>query len=212
VTEDRTFAFVDLVGFTALTEAHGDDEAVATLARFRQLTGDALGPDDALVKTIGDEVMLAFAGPAEAVTGLRRLFEATRSDESLPLARGGAHHGPAVRDGTDWFGATVNLAARVAAEAAAGHLVVTSDVALAARDAGQVVSHIGLVSLRNVTEPVDLYEIELGPVPDTAVDPVCAMKVPTTGPTAVHLRHGDRVVWFCGLPCAARYAAAPDRY
>ena len=59
----RTFAFVDISGFTALTEAHGDEEAVATLARFREITHAALAPSDILVKTIGDAVMLAFSQP-----------------------------------------------------------------------------------------------------------------------------------------------------
>jgi adenylate cyclase len=209
---DRTFAFVDLSGFTALTEAHGDTEAVATLARFRQLGRDALGPGDVLVKTVGDEAMLAFEHPGAAVAALRRLYEAALDDESLPLLRGGAHHGPAVVDGDDFFGASVNLAARVAGHAQAGQLLVTTAVAFAARDAGEVVTHLGTVRLRNIAEPVDLYEIELDPHPDTAVDPVCAMKVPTTGPAAIRLHHAGRDVWFCGLPCVARYAAAPDRY
>jgi adenylate cyclase len=137
---DRTFAFVDLSGFTALTEAHGDTEAVATLARFRRLSREALAPGDALVKTVGDEAMLAFPGPHAAVAALRRLYEAALADENLPLLRGGAHHGTAVPDGDDFFGATVNLAARVAGRARGGQLLVTTDVALAARDAGEVVT------------------------------------------------------------------------
>ncbi len=71
---------------------------------------------------------------------------------------------------------------------------------------------MGPVPLRNVAEPVDLYQIELNPRTDTAVDPVCAMKVPSTGPSAIHLRYAERDLWFCGLPCVARYAAAPETY
>jgi adenylate cyclase len=209
---DRTFAFVDLCGFTALTEAHGDEEAVATLTRFRGLAASALGPNDLLVKTIGDAVMLAFDQPAPAIPALRRLFNAASADEAMPLIRAGVHHGSAVEDGMDYFGAAVNLAARVAAHAAGGQLLATTDAALAARDTGEVVTHVGAVALRNIAEPVDLYEIEFRPSSDIAVDPVCAMKVPTTGPSRIVLRHADRDVWFCGLPCVARYAAAPDRY
>ncbi len=135
---DRTFAFVDLSGFTALTEAHGDDEAVRTLGRFRTLTNGALGPDDVLVKTIGDAVMLAFPDPERAVAGLRRLFDAALGDATLPLIRAGAHHGPAVADGDDFFGAAVNLAARVAAQAGGGQLLVTVSIANAAQEAGEV--------------------------------------------------------------------------
>jgi adenylate cyclase len=209
---DRTFAFVDLSGFTALTEAHGDEEAVATLTRFREITENALGPDDDLVKTIGDAVMLAFATPALAVAALRRLFDEAHADPSMLLIRAGAHTGSAIVDGDDYFGGAVNLAARVAAHAGGGQLLVTTEVANAATGTGEVITFVGGVPLRNIADPVDLYEIELNPRSSSAVDPVCAMKVPTSGPSAVHLRHNDQDLWFCGLPCLARYAAAPDAF
>jgi len=209
---ERTFAFVDLSGFTALTEAHGDEEAVAMLTRFREITQGALGPTDVLVKTIGDAVMLAFSDPRLAVLALRRLFEHALADSSMPLIRAGTHNGPAIADGNDFLGAAVNLAARLAAYAGGGQLLVTDRVARAATEIGEVVTLVGAVSLRNIAEPVDVYEIELNPRSSFAVDPVCAMKVPTTGPSTVHLKHNDREVWFCGLPCLARYAAAPEAF
>jgi adenylate cyclase len=209
---DRTFAFVDLSGFTALTEAHGDEEAVATLSRFRRIAHTVLGPNDLLVKTIGDAIMFAFTEPADAVVALRQLFDAALADEAMPLIRAGAHHGPAVEEADDFFGAAVNLAARVAAHAGGGQFLATTPVAIAARDAGEVVTHVGPVTLRNIAEAVDLYEIDVQHASDIAVDPVCAMKVPKTGPSVVHLKQGYRDVWFCGLPCVARYAASPDRY
>ena len=56
-----------------------------------------------------------------------------------------------------------------------------------------LITFVGAVSLRNIAEPVDLYQIELNPVSSIAVDPVCAMKVPTTGPsTRDRSCHGRR--------------------
>jgi len=209
---ERTIAFVDLSGFTALTEAHGDEEAVAMLTRFREITQQALGPTDDLVKTIGDAVMLAFSSPTLAVSALRRLFDDALADPSMLLIRAGAHTGSAIADGSDYLGATVNLAARVAAHAGGGQLLVTEPVANAATEIGEVITFVGAVPLRNIAEPVILYEIDVNPDSSSAVDPVCAMKVPTTGPSAVHLTHNDHELWFCGLPCLARYAAAPDTF
>ena len=146
-----------------MTEAHGDEEAVATLGRFRDFTQAALGPRDVLVKTIGDAVMLAFFEPAHAVLALRRLFQSVSADPSMPLVRAGAHHGSAIAEGDDFFGSTVNLAARVAAYAGGGQLLVTEEVALTATGTGEVVTHVGAMSLRNIAQPVDLYEIELNP-------------------------------------------------
>src|SRR5689334_21582213 len=67
---EATFAFVDLAGFTALTEAHGDAEAFAIVRAFRDRALKALGPHDELVKTIGDSVMLAFPHPQAAIRAL----------------------------------------------------------------------------------------------------------------------------------------------
>jgi len=209
---ERTFAFVDLSGFTALNEAHGDEHAVAMLARFRKLTEQALGTDDMLVKTIGDAVMLAFVTPSAALSALRRLFDLAEEDSDMPLLRGGAHTGSAIAEDNDYLGAAVNLAARVAAYAGGGQLLVTESVAFAATDLDEVISFVGATSLRNIAEPVDLYEIELNPRSATAVDPVCAMKVSTTKPSTVHLKHDNRDLWFCGLSCVSRYSTAPELF
>jgi hypothetical protein len=86
-------------------------------------------------------------------------------------------------------------------------------VALAARDLGHVVTHVGALELRNVSEPVDVYEVAVGDASvQVAVDPVCSMRVPTTGPAAIALHRNDEHLWFCGLPCLARYAADPAAY
>jgi adenylate cyclase len=212
VNRERTFAFVDLAGFTALTEAHGDAVAVATLARFRALVDAALGPEDVVVKTIGDAVMLACATPLDAARALVRLFGAVEADDGLPLLRGGVHSGPALEEDGDYFGAAVNLAARVGAFARGGQLLSTAPVAFAATEIGAVVTHVGPIALRSIAKPIDLYDISIAGLDATAIDPVCAMKVPMSGPAVVTLHHHDTEVWFCGLPCAARYAAAPERF
>jgi class 3 adenylate cyclase len=212
MSTDRTFAFVDLAGFTALTDAHGDAEAIRIARGFQQRAQDALAPGDELVKTIGDEVMLAFADPNAAIVALEQMFRGPE-DGLVLLPRAGAHHGSAIVDGADYFGHAVNVAARVAAQAAGGQLLVTDQVAEAAQARGHVITHMGAVTLRNIVEPLDIYEVDLlDEQPDTAVDPVCAMRVPTRGERAIGLMWRNAHVWFCGLPCVARFAADPDRF
>jgi adenylate cyclase len=213
-TIEATFAFVDLAGFTAVTEAHGDVEAVSIVRRFRDRTLDVLGPGDELVKTIGDAVMLRFPTPEAAVVSLRQLLqhELGVHDAAL-LPRAGAHHGNAVLVEGDYYGAAVNLAARVAGQARGGQLLVTSHVAMAARDLGAIITHVGSVSLRNVSESIDVYDIRISDSAQTAVtDPVCQMRVPTTGESAIVLDWAGRRFHFCGLPCVSRFAANPDRF
>jgi class 3 adenylate cyclase len=211
---EATFAFVDLAGFTAMTEAHGDAEAVAIVRAFRDRALHVLGPDDELVKTIGDAVMLRFPTPEAAITALRELLQRELVvHDAVLLARAGAHHGPAVVVDGDYYGATVNLAARVAGEARGGQLLVTTRAALAARDLGAIVTHVGSVQLRNVSESVDVYDVRVDEETDIVVtDPVCQMRVPTTGDAAIALDWSGRRFHFCGLPCVSRFAADPTRY
>ena len=173
-----------------------------------------LRPDDELVKTIGDAVMLRFPTPQAAITALRELLQRELVvGNAVLLPRAGAHHGPAVVADGDYYGAAVNLAARVAAQARGGQLLVTTHVALAARDLGATIMHVGSVHLRNVGEPVDLYDVHVGEGADAVVtDPVCQMRVPSTGGTAIELVWAGRRFHFCGLPCVSRFAANPDRY
>ena len=84
---------------------------------------------------------------------------------------------------------------------------------MAARDLGTVITHIGSMQLRNVSESVDICDVRVSEGDDTVVtDPVCQMRVPTTPDVAIALNWAGRHFHFCGLPCVSRFAADPDRY
>jgi adenylate cyclase len=154
-----TFLFADIAGYTALTEAHGDEDA-AELARTFCRAVDRMTRSDGgeLVKTIGDAVMIRHPHPARAVTlGLRAAGEVL-AGHGFPTVRVGMHHGPALESDGDWFGSTVNLAARVAALAAGGEVLLTGAV----RDAADELEGVALESrgeqrLRNVAVPVPIF-------------------------------------------------------
>jgi class 3 adenylate cyclase len=209
---ERTVAFVDLAGFTALTEAHGDADAVKLVERFVELARDAVAERGEMVKSIGDAVMLAFAERTDALDAVGVLFEACFVESGFPVPRAGMHHGPVVARSGDLFGGTVNLAARVAGHASGGQILATSVVAEVARDHGLRAVELGSFELRNLAEPVSLHEIDTGAVPHGAViDPVCRMRVDRDKATG-RLRHDDSEYWFCSLRCAGLFSAAPDRY
>jgi len=207
-----TFSLVDLAGFTALTESHGDDEAADLAVSFAEVTQRQLGPGDRLIKTLGDAVLLASDGPASGLALVRKILEACYRIDDFPIARAGLHHGPAVERGDDMFGAAINLTARVAAQAAGGQVLGTAPVAQSAR-AGKVKTiSLGTFELRNVADPVELWDLALASPPaGGAVDPVCRMYVDRAG-AAGRLRHSGVDYWFCSLDCAAMFAQGPQRY
>ena len=209
---DCTIGFFDLAGFTALTEAHGDDEAVRLVEHFVGLSRAALGDSDQFVKSIGDAVMVASPDPAAALVAATRFFEACAAEDGFPVPRAGLHHGSVIERGHDFFGATVNLAARVAAEAQGGQLLGTNPIAEAARGLGLSTVDLGDVTLRNIQQPTRLFEIEvIAPSGEGIIDPVCRMRVSRRS-AAGHLRYEGRDWWFCSMDCARQFTATPERF
>lgn len=209
---DRTFAFVDLAGFTALTDAHGDEAAARLAERFCELARQSLHPQVLLVKSIGDAVMLASPDPLGCLLTVEDLLSACLREPDFPVARAGAHTGSAVERDGDWFGSAVNIAARVCALAAGRQLLITAPVAAVARQASRTPHDLGLVSLRGIARPVGLFSVDVGPTdPHTVTDPVCRMHCDTRA-AAGTLRHADQDWWFCSLRCAGLFTANPDAY
>jgi adenylate cyclase len=206
---EATFGFIDLEGFTALTEAQGDDDAADVATRFAELTRAALGPGDRLVKTIGDAVLVTSPSADAGVALVERLLTDAAQEPGFPSLRAGLHHGRAVVREGDVFGASVNLAARVAAEANAGEVLGTEPIAIAARDRGIPVAEVGLVSLKNVRGAVPLFSLALVVgATETPTDPVCHTLVDRRG-AAGHLHYLGTDYWFCSLACAAAFASNP---
>jgi adenylate cyclase len=206
---EATFGFVDLAGFTALTEAQGDEDAADVATRFADMTRAALARGDRLVKTIGDAVLVTSLDPAHGVALVERLLTLAAAEAGFPTLRAGLHHGEAVWREGDVFGAAVNLAARVASEAHAGEVLGTEPIARAARESGIPVAELGSVLLKNVYEPILLYSLGLVVgATETPVDPVCRTPVDRRV-AAGRLRHQGTEYWFCSLTCAAAFASNP---
>jgi len=152
-----TLCFIDLTGFTRYTEEEGDIEALDVVENFVATVESTLPGEAAIVKTIGDEVMVVSPDAASltewAVGFLGRFSQ-------RPQPRVGIHCGEAVyRDG-DYFGSQVNLAHRVVNRALAGEVLVTDRVAEAiAGRQGVELEPIGQVKLKGFPVPTDLFVV-----------------------------------------------------
>jgi adenylate cyclase len=114
-----TFLFADIAGFTALTEAHGDEEAATLVADFcDSVKAELPATGGEHIKTIGDALMLRIRAPHQAIPLALNITHELMHGHGAPGVRVGLHHGPAVERDGDYFGATVNLAARVSGVAA----------------------------------------------------------------------------------------------
>jgi adenylate cyclase len=150
--------FVDLAGYTRLTEEQGDQaaaELASTLAVLVERLSRAAGGTP--VKWLGDGVMLHFRRPAGAVEASLAMVGELPS-AGLPPAHVGVAAGPVVVQGGDYFGRTVNLASRVAGRAQAGQVLVTETVAAAVPGDAVAFSDLGELRLKGFSAPVRLLE------------------------------------------------------
>lgn len=211
-TIEATFCFIDVAGFTALTEAHGDEVAADLIEHFGALVDEALAEPGQLINVIGDAVLVSYPTPAAAVDFAMRLFARAAAEPDFPALRAGLHHGSVVERDGRMFGTTLNLAARVAAQAGGGQVLVTEAVADAVRASHLEVERMGTFTLRNLRDPVELFRVSpRGAESSSVLDPVCRMLVEPDGAPA-RLRYEGTDYWFCSLDCAAKFAASPQAY
>jgi adenylate cyclase len=150
--------FLDLTGYTALTEERGDDaaaELAASLAGLVQEASQRRGGRP--VKWLGDGVMFYFKEPGSAIVSALEMVRLT-PDAGLPPAHVGISAGPVVfRDG-DYFGRTVNIAARISAQAGPGEVLVSEEAVLGANAIDGVRFEIvGPATLKGLARPVVLH-------------------------------------------------------
>jgi class 3 adenylate cyclase len=136
-TRDLTFLFTDLQDSTAMYASIGDVVAFDLVrVHFDTLAAVARRRRGEIVKTIGDALMARFLDPGDAVQAALEMFERldsfNRLNATALVLKVGIHRGDAIvvsgRQGTDYFGQTVNIASRIGTVAAAGEIVLSDAV------------------------------------------------------------------------------------
>lgn len=235
-----TCLFADIRGFTRFTSDASASSVVALLDRFFGLACEvALRHGGTIDKLIGDAVMILFGVPEAAVDDARRALAAgmaiaeqfdaaiagvrrrgVRLGLGVGIATGPvvlANVGSAVRMDYTVVGATVNLAARLCAEARAREVIYDHATMLAgpAREGVSIRPAVRPLRLKGVPGVVRAHVVRVAPARETTpstddVDPVCRMKVATASPYVRHYR--GRVHRFCSPGCRARFGRTPGAF
>jgi adenylate cyclase len=150
-------SFLDITGYTRLTEERGDKAAAdlagrlaAVVRRFSQEHGRRP------VKWLGDGVMFYFPDPGQSVLSALDMVDGVAT-QALPPARVGIHAGPVVFQEGDYFGRTVNIAARITEYARPGEVLVSQEVVDAADATTLKFTEIGPVELKGVSDTLRLH-------------------------------------------------------
>jgi class 3 adenylate cyclase len=164
-----TFLFTDLKGSTALYDRVGDLVAYDLVREhFRVLNEIVAGQGGAVVKTIGDAVMATFPSPDRALAAALRMRESVRNLKKDLLIKIGIHEGPCLavtlNDRLDYFGQTVNIAARVQGLANERAIFATKPVLehpQVARmiETNKLMPTEQLAALRGVTDKMTVFQI-----------------------------------------------------
>ena len=155
--EPPAICFLDITGYTQLTEEQGDEaaaELAETVAGVVRRTSTQHGGK--ATKWLGDGVMLYYPEPGPGVVAALEIMEGL-AWAGLPPAHVGLHAGPVLFQEGDYYGRTVNLASRIADHAGPREVVVSQAVVEAAGSASVSFTEIGLVELKGVGEPVRLF-------------------------------------------------------
>ena len=153
--------FLDISGYTRLTQERGDDAAAdlaATVARLVQRSSVKHGGKP--IKWLGDGVMFHFPDPAKGVRAALEMVDELAA-EGLPPAHVGLHTGPVLFQAGDYFGQAVNLSARIADYARPGEVLVSQAVADACEEDGIAFADVGPVDLKGVAGPTHLLRAHL---------------------------------------------------
>ncbi|WP_237572276.1 adenylate/guanylate cyclase domain-containing protein [Mycolicibacterium lacusdiani] len=153
-----TIAFADLVGFTRLGEVVPPEDLEQLAHRLTDVAREVAEPPVRYVKSIGDEVMLVSTDPAAMLDAMLSLVEATEAIEDFPRLRTGLATGLAVSRAGDWFGGSVNLAARVTTAARPGAILVAEATREAIGDDPRFDwSFAGARKLKHIKDDVKLF-------------------------------------------------------
>jgi class 3 adenylate cyclase len=157
IPRPAAICFVDLTGYTRITEERGDEVAARLATKLTSLVEDisrchAGRP----IRWLGDGGMFHFKEPGAAVlSGLDMVERAPRV--GLPPMHIGIHTGPVVFQDGDVYGKTVNLASRIASYAGAGQVLASDETVGRSPGRGVHFESLGPVSLHGMARPVTLH-------------------------------------------------------
>jgi adenylate cyclase len=210
----RTFAFVDLSGFTALTEAEGDERAVSVLAVFRATLRVICSRRAVrIAKWLGDGAMLVSVDSKPLVAAaLEMKFAADTVPEPITIKCGITIGHVILLEGDDYIGHAVNVAARLCDMAVGNEVLALSEV-VAELPAWGTTESTDEVSVRGLEQPLSIVRLGLHhPGPEAAADPVC--QIPLTEQTAFESRRdaNGATLLFCSDSCLETWVDRPSAF
>lgn len=211
--QKRAILVADLSGYTALTEAHGARSAADLVKRYLELVNQSLAGDSRLVERIGDEVIILADMVEDLLKTALQLQVLSQSESDFLAVHAGIHYGDLLEEDNQFYGSTINLAARIAAYSAGGQVLCSAPALSRIGDNCQVqFESRGFIKFKNVKEPVEVFEAAYHK--ENAAkefDPVCHMAVEANRAVG-SINHEGKAYLFCSHNCLNSFCENPKWY
>ena len=210
----RSFAFVDVSGFTSLTEHEGDEHAVEVLTAFRSLLRDICARRGVrIAKWLGDGVMLVCVETQPLLAALLELHyvvcEVVGPVQTVSIRSGVTSGDVILMEGDDYIGHCVNVAARLCDLAQGGEALAVPSVMAEMPRWGTAIAHKD-IALRGVEKPVLAASIGIVVPPgNDQSDPICGLPMTATTAEKDTVDADGRAVLFCSHGCLDTWQRRP---
>jgi class 3 adenylate cyclase len=211
VRVQRSFAFIDLSGFTALTEFEGDERAVSILSSFRAMVRDICSRRGVRVaKWLGDGAMLVGVETTPLIAAtLEMQVAAARTGQPIAVRCGLTADDVILFEGDDYIGHTVNVAARLCDIAPGGEVWAGANIVEHLPKWGAVLSQQEIL-IRGLEHPLAVFRLGFAPLEGMVFpDPVC--EIPLTLAVADNVTYDAlrNPVLFCSDSCRDTWEHRP---
>jgi adenylate cyclase len=198
--ENISILMADLSGYTALTETHGPFSAADLIDKYIGIVEASLVGDSKLKERSGDEVMIVSASPDNLLSTAVCILKNTSVEENFLQVHGGLHCGKVLKRNNNYFGSTINLAARITSKASPGTFWCSRQFIETLSDKSLFTLHSkGLHRFKNVKEEIEIVEVLNPEAGSFVIDPVCRMLIVDK---TVALQHPEKDhLFFCSRAC-----------
>jgi len=207
----RNFGFIDLSGFTALTETEGDERAVGVVSSFRALVRDICSRRGVrIAKWLGDGAMLVAVDGTPLLAATLELQHATAAVRLPSAVRCGVSSGRVILlEGDDYMGHAVNVAARLC-DLAPGRVVFATDAIVGELPKWGAVLSTEETVVRGLERPLTVSSIGLRPL-DGVVrpDPICGIPLTALVAEESAIDGLGHELWFCSESCRDTWERRP---
>jgi adenylate cyclase len=208
--KDVAIMMADLTGYTAMTEAHGGASAAKMVGKYMELVDRALVGTSRIHQRIGDQVVILADNAVDLLETARLLNQFTSDEHHFLSIHAGLHYGPVFIEGTNLFGSTINISARIMNLAQRGQILCSQIFMKQLNDVAPATS-IGKHKLKNVVGEFELFALTETTNKSIYIDPVCRMQI-NFSQSELSVKHNNSEYHFCSTHCRDRFLADPEAF